>query len=128
MKFLVARSGWSPTTPAGSHALIDKIEEEGLTCEEGFTTIHNARKSSHLLKDEETTMISSGYFERLVTSVERIARHAYYPGIDEAIDQCLEDIDELMHEGRITAEEREALRMVLLGITLTASNNTSHAA
>ena len=73
-------------------------------------------------------MISSDYFERLVTSVERIARHAYYPGIDEAIEQCLEDIDELMHAGRITAEERDALRMVLLGMTLTPSNNTSNAA
>ena len=80
------------------------------------------------LKDEETPMISSDYFERLVTSVERIARHAYYPGIDEAIEQCLEDIDELMHAGRITAEEREALRLVLLGMTLTPSNNTSNAA
>ncbi len=73
-------------------------------------------------------MISSDYFERLVTSVERIARHAYYPGIDEAIDQCLEDIDELLHEGRITSEEREALRIVLLGMSLTASTKTSNAA
>jgi len=80
------------------------------------------------LKDEETPMISSEYFERLVTSVERIARHAYYPGIDEAIEQCLEDIDELMQAGRITAEEREALRIVLLGMTLTSTSNTSNAA
>jgi len=80
------------------------------------------------LKDEESPMISSEYFERLATSVERIARHTYYPGIDEAIEQCLEDIDELMHAGRITAEEREALRIVLLGMTLTSSTNTSNAA
>ena len=73
-------------------------------------------------------MISSNYFERLVTSVDRIARHAYYPGIDEAIEQCLEDIDELMHAERITAEEREALRIVLLGMTLTSSTNSSNAA
>ena len=73
-------------------------------------------------------MISSDYFERLVTSVDRIARHAYYPGLHEAIEQCLEDIDELMQAGRITAEERDALRIVLLGMTLTASNNTSNAA
>jgi len=80
------------------------------------------------LKDEESPMISSEYFERLVTSVERIARHAYYPGIDEAIEQCLEDLDELMHAGRITADEREALRIVLLGMTLTSSTSTSNAA
>ena len=73
-------------------------------------------------------MNSPGYFERLVVCVQRVARHAYYPGIDQAIDQCLEDIDELMHAGRITAEEREALRVVLLGMTFNASNNTSNAA
>ena len=51
-------------------------------------------------KDEEPTMNGPVYFERLVASVERIARHAYYPGIDQAIELCLEDIDELMHSSR----------------------------
>ncbi len=64
-------------------------------------------------------MNSPDYFERLVATVERIARHAYYPGIDQAIDQCLEDIDELMRSGRITTEQHEALRFVLLGMTMT---------
>jgi hypothetical protein len=67
-------------------------------------------------------------FERLVVWVQRVARHAYYPGIEQAIDHCLEDIDELMHSGRITAEQREALRFLVLGITLTASNNAACAA
>jgi hypothetical protein len=79
-------------------------------------------------KDEETTMNSPNYFERLVVCVQRVARHAYYPGIDQAIDQCLADIDELMDSGRITAEQREALRFLVLGVTLTASNNTASAA
>ena len=57
-------------------------------------------------------------FDRLVASVESIARHSYYPGIDQAIELCLDDIDELMHANRITAEQREALRLLLLGITL----------
>jgi hypothetical protein len=91
-------------------------------------SIRNTRDEQPFLRDEETPMISSNYFERLVQSVERIARHAYYPGIDEAIELCLEDIEELMHAGRITAEEREALRVVLLGMTFNASNNTSNAA
>ena len=73
-------------------------------------------------------MISSNYYERLVTSVQRIARHAYYPGITEAIDQCLEDIDELLRSGCITPEEREALRIVLLGMTISAAGNASNAA
>jgi hypothetical protein len=66
-------------------------------------------------------MNSLSYFERLVASVERIARHAYYPGIEQSINQCLEDIDELMHEDCITPEQREALRFVLLGMTLNAA-------
>jgi hypothetical protein len=66
-------------------------------------------------------MNSSSYFDRLVVSVERIARHAYYPGIDQTVDQCLEDLDELMRAGRISPEQREALRFVLLGMTLSAA-------
>ncbi len=73
-------------------------------------------------------MISSDYFERLVASVERIARHTYYPGIDQAIEHCLEDLDELAQAGRITAEEHDALRIVLLGMTLAAPSSTSNAA
>jgi hypothetical protein len=80
-----------------------------------------------LLKDEESTMSSPVFFESLVTSVERIARHAYYPGIDEAISQCLDDIDELMHSGQISSEQRDALRLVLLGMTLSTSSAASAA-
>ena len=49
-------------------------------------------------------MNSPSYFDRLVAQVERIARHAYYPGIDQTVDQCLEDLDELMRAGRISPE------------------------
>ncbi len=57
-------------------------------------------------------------FDRLVASVEKIARHSYYPGIDQAINLCLEDIDELWSSGQITSEQREALRFVLVGMTV----------
>ncbi len=67
------------------------------------------------------------YFERLVASVERIARHAYYPGIDQAIELCLEDIDDLMLSNQITPDQREALRLLLLGITLNAASSASAA-
>ena len=73
-------------------------------------------------------MNSTGFFERLSVCVERIARHAYYPGIEQAIDQCLEEIDELTHSGRVTAEQREALRFLVLDLTLAASNNVASAA
>jgi hypothetical protein len=63
-------------------------------------------------------MNGSEYFERLVALVERIARHAYYPGIDEAIEQCLQDVDDLLISGQISGDQREALRFVLLGIAI----------
>jgi hypothetical protein len=55
------------------------------------------------------------YFERLVASAERIARHANYPGKAQAVGQCIDDIDDLAQAERITAEQRETLRAVLLG-------------
>jgi hypothetical protein len=60
-------------------------------------------------------MNSNSYFERLVASAERIARHAYYPGKEQAVGQCLEDIEDLMLTGRITTEQRDVLREVLQG-------------
>jgi hypothetical protein len=68
-----------------------------------------------LLTDEEPEMNDSSYFERLVASAERIARHADYPGKDQALGQCIDDIDDLALARRITAEQRETLRAVLLG-------------
>src|SRR3954462_7161485 len=82
------------------------------------TSIAFSRMRPLFFKDEEPAMNGPVYFERLVASVERIARHAYYPGIDQAIELCLEDIDELMDSNQITPDQRDALRLVLLGITL----------
>ncbi len=72
-------------------------------------------------------MNSPVYYESLVASVERIARHTYYPGIDQAIAQCLDDIDELHDCGQITLDQREALRLVLLGMTLSTASAASAA-
>jgi hypothetical protein len=60
-------------------------------------------------------MNDTSYFDRLVASAERIARHADYPGKQQAVDLCIEDIDDLATAERITAEQREVLRAVLLG-------------
>ena len=60
-------------------------------------------------------MNGTSYFDRLVASAERIARHADYPGKEQAVGQCIEDIDDLAIAERITAEQRETLRAVLLG-------------
>ena len=100
---------------------------EGLDALLKVASIAFSRMRPLFFKDEETTMTGPVYFERLVASVERIARHAYYPGIDQAIEICLEDIDELMHTNRITPEQRDALRLLLLGITLKAESAASAA-
>jgi hypothetical protein len=60
-------------------------------------------------------MNGTSYFERLVASAERIARHMDYPGKDQAVDQCLADLDDLACAQRITAEQHERLRAVLRG-------------
>lgn len=60
-------------------------------------------------------MHAASYFSRLVASVTRIAGHAYFPGKDESVDQCLEDIESLAIAGQITAEQRDVLREILHG-------------
>jgi hypothetical protein len=72
-------------------------------------------------------MQSPDYFERLAVCVERIARHSYDPGIEPAIEFCLEEFDEITHSGSITAEQRRVLRFLLRGVTSTASNNAATA-
>ena len=55
------------------------------------------------------------YFERLVASAERIARHAAYPGKQQAVDHCVEDVEDLIASERITAEQGEILLDILSG-------------
>ena len=58
------------------------------------------------------------YFERLVASAERIARHAAYPGKQQAVDHCVEDVEDLIASERITAEQGEILLNILSGACL----------
>ena len=60
-------------------------------------------------------MDDATYFERLAANVERLARHSPFPAKQQAVDLCLEDIDDLSLAGRITAEQAGALRQALLG-------------
>jgi hypothetical protein len=62
-----------------------------------------------------TSVDDTIYFEKLVQSVTRIIRHAYYPGKDETVERCLEEIDDLEEMGRISSEQRAALRELLVG-------------
>lgn len=57
------------------------------------------------------------HFDRLVASVRRIAQ-VPAPGFDQVLSQCLEDIDSLRNSERITAEQREALRFLVLGVSM----------
>ncbi len=57
------------------------------------------------------------HFDRLVASVRRIVQ-APAPGLDQVLSQCLEDIDALGSSNRITPEQREALRFLVLGVSM----------
>jgi NTE family protein len=57
----------------------------------------------------------SSYFEKLVGSLARIANHSYYPGKEDTVEQCLEEVEEIRLSGRITAEQSATLRELLLG-------------
>ncbi|MBV8311863.1 MAG: hypothetical protein JO344_15885 [Planctomycetaceae bacterium] len=60
-------------------------------------------------------MNKSSYFEKLVGSLSRIASHSYYPGKEDTVEQCLEEVEEIRLSGRITAEQSATLRELLLG-------------
>ena len=56
-----------------------------------------------------------GYFERLLRVVERIARHASFPGKQSAVEKCMEEVGDLIAAGRITAGEGAVLADILSG-------------
>jgi NTE family protein len=58
---------------------------------------------------------NASYFEQLVGSLSRIAGHSYYPGKEEAVERCLEEIEEIRLSGQISAEQSATLRELLLG-------------
>jgi hypothetical protein len=60
-------------------------------------------------------MDDATYFERLAANVSRLARHPDFPAKQEAVDLCLEDIEDLSLAGRITVEQASMLRETLLG-------------
>ncbi len=60
-------------------------------------------------------MDNAFYFQKLMGSVTRIARHSFYPGKEEAVELCLEEIEELRDCGRINDDQLASLRELLLG-------------
>ncbi len=55
------------------------------------------------------------YFERLVGIAERIVGHATFPGKHTAVEQCLEEVGDLIAAGKITAGQGAILAGILLG-------------
>jgi len=60
----------------------------------------------------------ASYFERLVATAKRIARHAAYPGKQQAVEHCVEDVEDLIASGRITADQGAILLEILSGACL----------
>ncbi len=60
-------------------------------------------------------MDNASYFQKLMATVTRIARHSFYPGKEEAVELCLEEIEELRDCGRISDDQLARLRELLLG-------------
>jgi hypothetical protein len=51
-------------------------------------------------------------FERLEKSVTIIARHADYPGKNDVVAECLNDVERRWRRGELTSEQR--LRLVVI--------------
>lgn len=56
-------------------------------------------------------------FQGLRRAAEVIAGHRDYPGKQDLVREGLDDIDGLYHQGRLTTEEKERLRSILLSAT-----------
>src|SRR3954471_8486488 len=59
------------------------------------------------------SMLPHSYFERLTESATIIARHPDYLRKGEAVDQCRQEIEDLLVAGRIDPVQAEALREIL---------------
>lgn len=62
--------------------------------------------------------VESGRVDECVGRMARVARR---PIVEGALDRCLEDVEALRRQDRITPMQREALRLILLGIGLHAA-------
>jgi hypothetical protein len=61
-----------------------------------------------------TMMPAVPSFERLQESVTIIARHADFPGKQQIVAKCLDDIEDRWQQGHLTLEQRFQLYSILL--------------
>jgi hypothetical protein len=66
-------------------------------------------------------------FERLEQAVTIIAQHADYPGKQESVAECLDDIDDRWSRGLLDSEQRFGLRATLLRGRTSQRDRTSAA-
>jgi len=60
-------------------------------------------------------MIKLSHFERLAESVDLIARHVDYPGKQEVVERCAQEIEELFQTGQINCSQEGLLLEILRG-------------
>jgi hypothetical protein len=66
-----------------------------------------------VFRDEDIPMNDTTYFERLSANIMRLVHHPGFADKRQAIELCMEDVDDLRLDGRITAEQAGVLRQAL---------------
>jgi hypothetical protein len=58
-------------------------------------------------------MTESTTFTRLERTISLIARHPFYPGKNEIVHDCLDDLEDRYREGLLTYEQKATLASIL---------------
>jgi hypothetical protein len=66
-------------------------------------------------------MSESAMFSRLEQTMCLIARHPFYPGKQQVVDECLEELEERVRQGTLTVEQRCHLVGILRAETTVTS-------
>lgn len=66
-------------------------------------------------------MSEAHMFNRLEQAMSLIARHPFYPGKQQVIDECLEELGERVRQGTLTVEQHGHLVGILTAETAVAS-------
>lgn len=66
-------------------------------------------------------MSEAHMFNRLEQAMSLIARHPFYPGKQQVIDECLEELGERVRQGTLTVEQHGQLVGILTAETAVSS-------
>lgn len=59
-------------------------------------------------------MSETQVFQRLERAIGLIAGHPFYPGKQEALEDCLDDLEERYRQGTLTEDEKTRLVAILV--------------